>query len=99
MAGRRDSAHKALLYLRPGSYWAASRSTSARVPSKLGYFPLDLRPRLREGHFRDFDDDGLPRRRSRESLIYNYTTLCAYGLANWALYLDTGDPSYSQLVL
>ena len=91
-----EDLRKGLLYFRPmGSYWSRPRQQPGQNPDfVLGHYPLDLSRRLQSGHFRYFDPIGLPRRRSRSgNLIYNYTTLCAFGLAHWSRFIE--DPGRS----
>lgn len=83
---------KARLYALPGPYWQSSGHRSSRFHSILGHYPVDLIPRLEQGHFGAFDSVGLPRRRHGKTLVYNYTTLAAFALANWSRWLESQEP-------
>ena len=75
---------------------------NARTPNDpIGFYPIDLEPRLASGHFDRFDARGLPIRPSGNSgrYVHNYTTLCAFALAHWDASLKTqDDPSFSHLI-
>ncbi|HYK02977.1 MAG TPA: D-glucuronyl C5-epimerase family protein [Thermoanaerobaculia bacterium] len=97
----RDKLHKLTLYFEsdPG-YW---RLNDQRQPTRadggpLGRHPLRLTDRLDDGHFDRFDEEGLPLRGAGAG-IHGYTTIAAWGLANWDRYLDTGDALHAQRLL
>lgn len=95
----REVLRKARLYALPGTYWRSSRHRSSRFHSILGHYPVDLIPRLEQGHFGAFDSMGLPRRQSGKGLVYNYTTLSAFALAHWSRWLESGEPAARGAVL
>jgi heparosan-N-sulfate-glucuronate 5-epimerase len=71
------------LYLTPWRhYWTTTQSSG--VPGQLEY-PIDFGPRLVDGHFRHFDEGGVPVRTSAVGPIHNYTRICGFALAHWSL--------------
>lgn len=94
---RYDTAYKLAIYFLPGlRYWRLNSTREATVaqPGVLGRYPIDLRPRLQQGHYDRFDDKGVPVRPSPidpSIHLHVYTTMCSFALANWDEYLTTGD--------
>jgi heparosan-N-sulfate-glucuronate 5-epimerase len=85
----------ALYFRRAGAYWELSDREEVLVvdAGPLGRYPLNLLPRLRNGHFGEYDSEGLPVRTGADGRtgIHNYTTLCCFALAHWEKYLGNGD--------
>jgi len=52
---------------------------------------LCIEDRLCDGHFTRFDAHGVPIRGTLANPRYNVTTVCAYALAHWNLYLNGQD--------
>jgi heparosan-N-sulfate-glucuronate 5-epimerase len=74
------------------SYWQAfnPKDKIDRL-ALLSPYPLDIRPRLSDGHYTTFDSKGLPMVHGENGqLIYHITTLCGYGLAKHQIFLSTG---------
>jgi hypothetical protein len=90
---RQEAIRKSLLYLqRTETYWRLSpRIPGEATDAVIGHYPLDLRPRLRQGHFSHFDEAEIPLQPSPRGLVHNYTRICAFALAHWSLYLDRGE--------
>jgi len=85
---------KVLLYFLPTfTYWRPREHGYHFVinPGPLGRYLLDLVGRMRSNHFSKFDPAGLPTIQSRRGHCHNYTTICAWALANWEAYLLTGS--------
>jgi D-glucuronyl C5-epimerase C-terminus len=80
-------------FCREDHYWKVSSLAAAEHPGLLGPYPLDFGVQLRDGHYTRRDDCGLPVRLSRDgrSFVHNYTRVCGFALANWEIYLKTGD--------
>jgi heparosan-N-sulfate-glucuronate 5-epimerase len=78
-----ETFNKIGLYLTPWRhYWTTTQSSG--VPGQLEY-PIDFGPRLVDGHFRHFDEGGVPVRISAVGPIHNYTRICGFALAHWSL--------------
>lgn len=94
----RELTAKTVLYLQPtGSYWRLSQDPS---PAGLGPYPLDIVPRLSSGHFGAFDAAGLPGVLMPNGLIkHNYTTMSAFALGHWSLFLRTGAEIHRRHLL
>jgi len=95
---------KLALYFRPlESYWTATdpEQRLAAASGPLGRYPLDLIPRLDQGHYDRFDDRGLPIRRARDGagFYHNYTTVFSFALAHWDKYLLSGEESHADVLL
>jgi hypothetical protein len=88
--------YKFLLYFNQNQYWRQIEKPNYVVSSKLGsYFNMSLKDRLYDKHYDLFDEKGYPIRKGKNgNIIYNYTTLCSYALANWQVYLESGDEVY-----
>jgi heparosan-N-sulfate-glucuronate 5-epimerase len=84
-------------------YFRASVDAPEKVVvtmSPLGRYPLDITRPLAAGHFDKFDEAGLPLRRGAGGvLIHNPTTVGAFGLAHWDMYLLTADESHLHLAV
>lgn len=99
-----DTLRKLAIYLRPlGSYWKETDPDQPlAVPAgAVGRFPLDLVPRLEQGHYDRFDERGLPLRRARggQGFYHNYTTVCSFALAHWDKYLLSGEEDHARVLL
>jgi heparosan-N-sulfate-glucuronate 5-epimerase len=95
---------KLALYFRgAGAYWELSgrEENSVVDAGPLGRYPLNLVPRLRNGHFTEWDAEGLPVRIGADGRtgIHNYTTLCCFALAHWQSYLGRGDVAHLEKFL
>jgi len=99
-----ETLRKLGLYFRDlDTYWKAPDENQALAvePGPTGRYLVDIVPRLEQGHYDRFDEQGLPIRPSRDGkgFFHNYTTLCSYALANWEKYLITGDRQYADLLI
>lgn len=93
---------EALMYLRPGPYWRPSPTRGlVRGLPPLGRYPIDITPRLGEGFYDLFDENGIPVRDygGRVGRQYNPTTLASYGLAQLDLYLQGGPDRHRDLFM
>jgi heparosan-N-sulfate-glucuronate 5-epimerase len=80
------------------TYWKVSQAKS--IPGRLGPYPLSFRDRLFQGHYRYFDQKGLPLFHSRRGELMHFVTgMCSFGLANWEEYLLTQDEQYASKVI
>ena len=99
-----ETLRKLGLYFRDlDTYWRAPDETHplAVEAGPTGRYLIDIVPRLEQGHYDRFDEQGFPVRASRlgDGFYRNYTTACSYALANWEMYLLTGDREYAGLLM
>lgn len=94
---------KAGLYLKPvRTYWqsTAEKSANIQLKTKLGYYPLSIAPRIAQGHYEQFDENGIPMLRNQNGEpVYHWTTICSFALGNWELFLDNGDLKHRDMLL
>jgi hypothetical protein len=93
---------KFLLYFRStGSILGLSPDT---IPigdpgGPLGEYPIDLVPKLTDGHFTFFDNSKLPLRLDAKGVaLHRYPALCTFAFAQWGKYLRTADLTSLQMV-
>lgn len=86
---------KLALYFRNQKYWSLSNKDNCTIDTISGFFFLNLKDRLYDNHYDSFDEIGLPIRVVKGEKSYNYTTICSYALANWHLYLETGENKHT----
>ena len=99
-----EKLRKLAIYFRPTeAYWTATDEAEelAVSPGPTGRYPLNLIPRLQEGHYDRFDDEGIPIRLAENGggSYYNYTTVCSYALANWETYLLGGETNNAKILV
>jgi heparosan-N-sulfate-glucuronate 5-epimerase len=84
------------IYFMPGKpYWRSIEHNTWKVDSPLGPFlDMHLKDRLIDHHYDKFDEGGLPIRMDKDQVLYNYTTIFSYALANWERYLETADKDF-----
>ncbi|MCL3779154.1 hypothetical protein EMN47_02025 [Prolixibacteraceae bacterium JC049] len=87
------SISKFSIYFTNKKYWQLSQPDTV-VKLSLGKYFLNLKERLFDNHYNTFDDNGIPTRMKDNVPTYNFTTICSYGLANWNMYLETGNDEY-----
>jgi hypothetical protein len=81
-------------------YWKRIEHQNWAVQSPTGpFFRMHLKDRLYDNHYDKFDENGLPIRQGQDGSQYNYTTLCSFALANWEVYLETGDKKHTEPLL
>ena len=97
----KDNTRKLLLYLLPiQTYWRLSDKVESVVRTKIGFYPSSIAPRLHQGHYDQFDEEGIPcKKYSDGNYVHHWTTICSYALANCELYKTTGEEKYRQIVL
>lgn len=63
---------------------------------ELGPYQLDTTGRLIDGHFPDFDKNGLPIRIHKVSgkAIHPYSTMCCFAFAHWNLFQQDGNTEH-----
>lgn len=80
-------------------YWKLS-SGSPFKDYTLSYYPISFKERLANGHYRDFDPQGLPLfKNNAGNLVHFVTGMCSFALAHWHMYLDTGIISHASRVI
>lgn len=84
-----DTLRKTLIYFAPlETYWkGADTQGLCQQPGVAGCYPLRFMDRLTSGHYRWFDENGVP---VGNGGMHNYTTVCSYALANWETHLFSG---------
>jgi len=103
--GVRDTFNKLIIYLqRNPDRWpmAVTEPDEEIATGRLGPYQLDLTRRLEDGHFMDFDENGLPVRFvdfQGKRPVHLYSTLCCFGLAHWDTYLKTGALSNQEMLI
>lgn len=96
----RDLFEKFKMYFKAlPDYW---KLTDLNKPSKypIGYYPLSFRDRLYQGHYLNFDANGLPMFPSRTGeLVHFCTGMCSFAFAHWEEFLNTGEDAHASHVL
>jgi len=99
----KDSTRKLLLYLQPMfTYWKKRPAADFLEPKKykIGYYPLSFKDRIAQGHYTNFDENGLPLNRLFNGDLGHFpTTMCSFCFGNWELFLETNDPKYSKPII
>ena len=90
-ARQRQALYYLLLPKKPIWRAAVTHIDKAEKPLSERLYYLHVEDRLAEGHWNRFDPQGVPVRGTRVKPLYNYTTVCAYALAHWNLYLNAQD--------
>lgn len=95
-----ENIRKSLAYLMPIEFYWKYKDSTGKNDFKIGYYPMNMKDRLLQGHYRAFDNEGLPLELCPSGeLIYHVTTLGSFCFANWELFLDTGDDKYSKMII
>lgn len=90
-----ETLSKISLYLRPTKRYWVPTSAAVRAADPWAY-PIDFAPRLDDGHFRHFDDSGIPLRPTPRGPIHNYTRICGWALAHWSRAMSGARPEESR---
>jgi heparosan-N-sulfate-glucuronate 5-epimerase len=91
-----ENLRKILIYFKKwDSYWQLTQDDERLMiyPGKLGRYPLDFKPRIKEGHYPHFDEKGIPMWHNADNTgyVYHYTTMFSYALGKSDSYLLTGS--------
>lgn len=91
-----ENLRKMLIYFKKwDSYWQLTdENEKLKIdPGKPGRYPLDFKPRIREGHYPHFDENGIPMWHNADNTgyDYHYTTMFSYALGKSDSYLLTGN--------
>ena len=96
-----ENLRKILIYFQDSfTYWKLTE-TAANTHWKLrqGPYPLDLKQRIVEKHFDQFDNSGIPVIAGKfHHKLHHFTTMCAYALGRWQMFYETGDESHSKIL-
>lgn len=64
------------------------------------HYPLSFRDRLYQGHYLNFDSDGIPMFPSKTGeLVHFCTGMCSFAFANWEEYIATGEKKFAEEVV
>lgn len=103
MTPSKESLSKLWLYFRSSdAYWKPTDPSGSLALDygDLGPYPLDIRPRLDDGHYGLFDSEGVPMRRcAGGKLVYLTTTMSSCALARWHRFVETGNEEFLVLML
>ena len=94
---------KLLLYFQPSnSYWQNTNSGDQKyfLESKLGFYPLQIIPRIEQGHYQYFDEEGIPCFPNKNGImVHHFTTMASYALGQWEYWLVNGKEEHKKKVL
>ena len=97
-----ENLRKTLIYFKKwDSYWKLNDQNERTVidPGVLGRYPLDFKPRIKEGHYPHFDDKGIPMwHNERGGFSYHYTTMFSYALGQSDMFLITGNSKHLNVL-
>ena len=80
-------------------YWKLT-DPDKRSKYAIAYYPLSFRDRLYQGHYLDFDAQGLPLFPSKAGeLVHFCTGMCSFAFAHWEEFLDTGKQEHADHVV
>ncbi|MEP7164093.1 MAG: D-glucuronyl C5-epimerase family protein [Ferruginibacter sp.] len=66
----------------------------------ISYYPLSFRDRLYQGHYLDFDPQGLPLFPSQAGKLVHFCTgMCSFAFAHWEEFLNTGKQEHAAHVI
>lgn len=98
-----ENIRKTLLYFKPiKTYWKSTEGLPNAFANKyrIGHYPQSIAPRIDQGHYSFFDENGIPcLPNNKHKLVHHYTTLCSYALGMWEKYLQTGEEEKKIIVL
>lgn len=96
----KENTRKSLAYIMPIEYYWKKNTKRGKKEFKTGYYPLNMKDRLLQGHYRAFDENGIPLELGPSGeLMYHVTTIGSFTFANWELFLDSGDKKYCEIIL
>lgn len=95
----RDLFEKFKMYFKDApDYWKLT-DPDKRSNYAISYYPLSFRNRLYQGHYIDFDAEGLPMFPSRTGeLVHFCTGMCSFAFAHWEEFLNTGKNEHAAHV-
>jgi len=99
----KESYRKSLLYFQPiRTYWKRTKGlkSNALHQNLVGFYPQSIAPRIEQGHYLYFDEDGIPCYPNFQGvLIHHYTTMCSYALGLWEQFLQSDKNSPDPVFL
>ena len=80
-------------------YWKLT-DPGKRSKYTISYYPLSFRDRLYQGHYLDFDKQGLPMFPSKAGKLVHFCTgMCSFAFAHWEEFLNTGIQEHADHVI
>lgn len=80
-------------------YWKLT-DPAAKGKYVISYYPLSFRDRLYQGHYIDFDEQGLPMFPSRTGKLVHFCTgMCSFAFAHWEEFMNTGKQEHASHVI
>lgn len=101
----KENHRKSLLYFQPiRTYWKRSKGLKMfkQRDNIVGFYPQRIAPRIEQGHYTYFDEEGIPCYPNFQGvLIHHYTTMCSYALGLWEQFLlsdqEQPDPVFLKI--
>lgn len=95
-----DFLHKLKMYwVGNPDYWKLT-DPGKRSKYAISYYPLSFRDRLYQGHYLDFDEQGLPMFPSKAGKLVHFCTgMCSFAFAHWEEFLNTGKQMHADHVI
>ena len=99
-----ENLRKAIIYLNNDQSWWLPAKPAADLALQIGPlkpYPVDLTPRLDDGHFAVKDDKGIPQKDFGGTIgrVYNITRVCGYALANCDRYMHTAKDENAEIFI
>jgi hypothetical protein len=81
------------------NYWVRNNTHKGIIDTLNLKYYLDIKPRIYEGHFNEYDQNGIPVRNYGTAIgvQYNPVNVCAYALGNLDIYTETEQRSYVEI--
>ncbi len=80
-------------------YWKLTDPDSSSKYA-ISYYPLSFRDRLYQGHYLDFDTEGLPMFPSKAGKLVHFCTgMCSFAFAHWEEFLLSGKQEHANHVI
>ncbi len=88
----------AVYFSRRSDYWELQKKSSNRYP--ISFYPLVFGPRIDQGHYEFFDEDGFPLFHSKEGNLVRFITgLCSYVFAVWEKHLEGNEDVDETIII